>query len=67
MIIVYWLISSDAGADYKIPEKTPELKALSEQAKALKTILARVPTEIGDRPKFLALIREVAVAIKVPC
>ena len=52
-------------ADYVFPEKTPELRALSERAKKLKGILARVPAEIVDRPKFLALIREVAVAIKV--
>lgn len=51
--------------DYVFPEKTPELRALSERAKKLKAILSRVPAEIVDRPKFLALIREVAVAIKV--
>eukprot|EP00051_Salpingoeca_urceolata_P027296 m.480861 g.480861 ORF g.480861 m.480861 type:complete len:208 (-) comp21974_c0_seq1:176-799(-) len=50
--------------DYRIPDKTPELKALSEKSKTLKSILSTIPEQISDRTKFLGIIRDIAAAIK---
>lgn len=63
--------------DYKVPEKTPELKILVEKSKALKVnssvvsmvtlnqvILANIPDQITDRTKFLGIIRDIAASIK---
>jgi len=50
---------------YKFPENSATLKELGVQSRALKAILGRIPEEINDRTKFLALIREIAAKIKI--
>lgn len=50
---------------YKFPENSATLKTLGSESRGLKVILAKIPEEINDRTKFLALIREVAAKIKV--
>eukprot|EP00039_Didymoeca_costata_P025239 m.12687 g.12687 ORF g.12687 m.12687 type:complete len:208 (-) comp4711_c0_seq2:164-787(-) len=57
-------VANNDIADYVFEEKTPELKVLKEKSGGLKKILSVIPEQIGDRTKFLGLIREIAGKIK---
>ncbi|XP_038050599.1 programmed cell death protein 10-A-like [Patiria miniata] len=50
--------------EYMLRRKEDVFEKLNEQAKELKKILARLPDEIGDRPKFLQTIKDIASGIK---
>jgi len=50
--------------DYNFNASTSELKDLKVKTGSLKSILATVPDQIGDRTKFLAIIRQIAGNIK---
>ncbi|XP_033637979.1 programmed cell death protein 10-A-like [Asterias rubens] len=50
--------------EYTLRRPEKEFQILNKQAKELKKILARLPNEIGDRPKFLQTIKDVASGIK---
>lgn len=63
-VLVHNLMLVQCLPDYIFKESTPELKNLATRSKSLKSVLAKVPEAIADRPKFLTLIREIATAIK---
>ena len=44
-------------SEYTLRRQEKEFQILNKQAKELKKILARLPDEIGDRPKFLQTIK----------
>ncbi|XP_031568333.1 programmed cell death protein 10-like [Actinia tenebrosa] len=50
--------------EYMTTRQEKEFVKLTKQAKALKTILSKIPAEIYDRSKFLQTIKDIASAIK---
>ena len=57
-------VSKNELEEYRVEEKTPELAALVEKARALRNVLSIIPDQIEDRTKFLATIRSIAGTIK---
>ena len=51
------LIKAFCCAEYTIYRNEKEFVVLSQQAKILKNILARIPDEMRDRPRFLKTIK----------
>jgi hypothetical protein len=76
--LVLYLMGFISSADYNFEQKTEELKLFVQRSNSLKarpyrphcscdtpqSILSTIPDVIGDRPKFLAMIRDIASAIK---
>jgi len=57
-------MAGEDSEEYKLRTDLQELRRLSYQAKFLKTILARIPDEMNNRPRFLQTIKDIASAIK---
>ncbi|KAK3749951.1 hypothetical protein QZH41_013861 [Actinostola sp. cb2023] len=50
--------------EYATTRQEKEFVTLTTKARALKSILSKIPSEIGDRSKFLQTIKDIASAIK---
>ncbi|EDV28792.1 uncharacterized protein TRIADDRAFT_52034 [Trichoplax adhaerens] len=50
--------------EYQLDRPEKEFVRLSSRSTALKSILSRIPDDIGDRSKFLNTIKSIASAIK---
>ncbi|KXJ20405.1 programmed cell death protein 10 [Exaiptasia diaphana] len=50
--------------EYATTRQEKEFVTLTTKARALKRILSKIPSEIGDRSKFLQTIKDIASAIK---
>ncbi|CAK8687073.1 unnamed protein product [Clavelina lepadiformis] len=57
-------MSRQDSQEYTLHRSEKEYVRLSDQACRLKHILSKIPDEMGDRPKFLQTIKDIASAIK---
>jgi len=57
-------MAGEDSREYKLRYEHEDFRRLSNQAKYLKQILARIPDEMSDRPRFLQTIKDIASAIK---
>jgi len=57
-------MAGEDSREYRLRYDHEEFRRLSNQAKYLKQILARIPDEMSDRPRFLQTIKDIASAIK---
>lgn len=57
IIFEKFLLIINTSSEYRLRYEHEDFKKLANQAKYLKQILARIPNEMKDRPRFLQTIK----------